>query len=741
MLSRGSRSVSRFIPRPLFATRQIRFTSTTSVNSVLDYRENKWIGSNPKLWKNVSNNIQFQKEKLNVKQSGSAFEENGEFRSLIEDAYIHLKQNIDLNKLLYKNYNNINLASQAGFEAFEKFSRDLEDTLVNFKNVQESSLKIEDLVNPTSKTAPIVISHLLAGDKTVEKYFTKKNIKGLSDQAYYIIEQAFHKHLFAYVSLSAPAQKLKVDISNPAEWYPKARKIRRKLILHVGPTNSGKTYHALQKLKKSASGYYAAPLRLLAREVYERFKAENLRCNLVTGEEVIQDLDEYGVSAPVSSGTVEMISTSQKYDVVVLDEIQMIGDSGRGWAWTNALLGAQAKEVHLCGEASAVPLIKQIASMTGDEVIVNEYQRLGKLEVDKRPIRNGFHGLRKGDCIVAFSKKRIWAYKDQIQQNSQLRCGVIYGALPAETRSSEAAKFNNGEYDVLVASDAIGMGLNLKIKRVIFDSHKKFNGQDLQLLESPIVKQIGGRAGRFKVAPSAGSKAGKGKVIKELTEDESIGHVSAFFSDTLSHVKEMMDTPTIELQKAYIWPSDEVWTHYMSEFPARTPFLTVLDAFEKEVQDSKFYRIADTRDRRAMSEVFKNVPGLLIGDQLRIGTAPLGSQLPLFKEVIHAYSDHIAKGFTKTVLDFNELPIKDITKVSSTNNLPNFENLHKYTLLFMWMNNRYPTFFVDRESAVDVKEILESKISIVLKSVQQKRIGRRYERKIAIKTAKANSTV
>src|SRR5699024_8616219 len=140
----------------------------------------------------------------------------------------------------------------------------------------------------------------------------------------------------------------------PAEWFPQARKMRRKFIMHVGPTNSGKTYHSLQRLARAQLGYYAGPLRLLAREIYERFNQEGVVCNLITGEEVIPMMDTYGNALEISLGTIEMIPLYKKMDMCVIDEIQMLGDPNRGAAWTAAVLGVQAKEIHLCGEESAV---------------------------------------------------------------------------------------------------------------------------------------------------------------------------------------------------------------------------------------------------------------------------------------------------------------------------------------------------------------------------------------------------
>lgn len=155
------------------------------------------------------------------------------------------------------------------------------------------------------------------------------------------------------------------QISDPALSYPDARTLKRKVIMHIGPTNSGKTYTALQNLAAAPTGIYCGPLRLLAHEVYERMNKNGVPFNLLTGENKLmsQDVNRW-------SCTIEMAFINQPFDVGVIDEIQMIADEQRGWAWTQAFLGLQARELHLCGEPSAVDLIQKLCSYTGDELEV-----------------------------------------------------------------------------------------------------------------------------------------------------------------------------------------------------------------------------------------------------------------------------------------------------------------------------------------------------------------------------------
>lgn len=265
------------------------------------------------------------------------------------------------------------------------------------------------------------------------------------------------------------------DLSYPSEWYPFARLFSRKIILHVGPTNSGKTHQALRALAAAKNGVYAGPLRLLAQEIFRRFNTgqivpagadpndppeKHIRlCNLMTGEEqkVVSE------DATLTSCTVEMLNYSWFYDVAVVDEIQMMADSARGGAWTSAVLGLSVRELHLCGEDTVIPIIKELVKETQDEVIINRYERLTPLVVAAKSLGNNIENVQKGDCVVTFSRNGIFAIKNQIEAKTGLRCALAYGRLPPEVRNEQAAKFNDPDsgYDVLVGSDAIGMGLNL----------------------------------------------------------------------------------------------------------------------------------------------------------------------------------------------------------------------------------------------------------------------------------------
>lgn len=275
---------------------------------------------------------------------------------------------------------------------------------------------------------------------------------------------------------------------NPKDEYEKARKLKRKVILHLGQTNTGKTYQAVERLKQASNGVYLAPLRILALENFEKLNREGVPCNLITGEEEILVENARHVCS-----TVEKVDINQFYEVAVIDEIQMIGDSQRGDAWTRALLGLQCAEMHICGAINAKELLINILNDCGDYFEIQEYVRQTPLKVWNDPF--SLKDVEKGDALVAFSKKRVLELSKLFNEQG-IKNSVIYGDLPPEVRRMQYQAFLSGASKILITTDAIGMGVNLPIRRIIFMSLQKFDGEEVRYLTSQEIKQIGGRAGR-----------------------------------------------------------------------------------------------------------------------------------------------------------------------------------------------------------------------------------------------------
>lgn len=271
--------------------------------------------------------------------------------------------------------------------------------------------------------------------------------------------------------------------------YPFARRMKRHFIMHVGPTNSGKTYDALERLKTAKKGIYLAPLRLLAYEIYDRLNDAGVVCNMITGEEEI-----ILEGATHSSATIETVSTEEIYDIAVIDEGQMIGDDQRGGAWTRAILGVCADEIHICSDESCVELITAIIEECGDTYEIKRNERAVPLVFDKR-VFSFPASVEEKDALIVFSKQSVIAVAAQLQQNG-IKASMIYGNLPYDVRMNEVRRFVNGETQVVVATDAIGMGLNLPIKRIVFLETRKFDGRVKRPINVSEIKQIAGRAGR-----------------------------------------------------------------------------------------------------------------------------------------------------------------------------------------------------------------------------------------------------
>lgn len=271
--------------------------------------------------------------------------------------------------------------------------------------------------------------------------------------------------------------------------YPEARNVKRHFILHIGETNTGKTHDALEDFYNAGSGMYLAPLRLLALEIQEMSLARGINCSLTTGEE--KDIRD---GAKHLSCTVEKMDMTRHFDVCVIDEAQMVADSDRGWAWTEAILGVNADVVHVCMSPNAIHIVKMLIKMCGDTYTDIRHKRNSRLIVEDHDFIFP-DDIRDGDALVAFSRRKVLMLATLLKKEGY-KVSVIYGSLPYSVRKAEVARFLNGESRIVVCTDAIGMGVNLPIRRIIFTESKKFDGKSKRFLNMSEVKQIAGRAGR-----------------------------------------------------------------------------------------------------------------------------------------------------------------------------------------------------------------------------------------------------
>ncbi len=268
-----------------------------------------------------------------------------------------------------------------------------------------------------------------------------------------------------------------------------SKKIKKEYYIYCGPTNSGKTYNALKNIKPSTNGQYLGPLRLLAYEIFETLNKKGIPCSLKTGEE-----EKIVEEAKFISSTIEMANYTDLLDYTVIDEAQLINDEYRGHNYTKALLLSKSKEIHICVSPIGLDLILNLLNKTEMKINIQNYERLAPLNYNG--YLNSFKNLKKGDALIVFSRKKVIELVDELE-NMGISTSMIYGNLPPSNRIVEIKKFTEGKSDVVVCTDAIGMGVSLPIHRVIFLEDEKFDGKEFRKLTDEELKQIAGRAGRY----------------------------------------------------------------------------------------------------------------------------------------------------------------------------------------------------------------------------------------------------
>lgn len=326
-------------------------------------------------------------------------------------------------------------------------------------------------------------------------------------------------------------------------------------VLHIGETNTGKTHQALTRMKEAESGLYLAPLRLLALEVYDKLNSEGISCSLKTGEE-----EKVTEGASHISCTVEMFYEKDFFDVIVIDEAQMLADKDRGFSWYKAITKANANEVHIIGSRNIKEMLLELLGKA--DIEINEYNRDIPLEVEQKEF-NLAH-VKKGDALVCFSRKKVLETASKLQTKG-ISVSMIYGSMPPETRKKQIQRFIDGETKIIVATDAIGMGLNLPIRRIIFLENDKFDGQRRRILSSQEIKQIAGRAGR-----------------KGLYE---IGKVA--FSSDINRMKKLLDQEDQPVITFAIAPTSAVFERFQKYFHDLGTFFDLWEKFSSPAGTKK----------------------------------------------------------------------------------------------------------------------------------------------------------
>ena len=263
-------------------------------------------------------------------------------------------------------------------------------------------------------------------------------------------------------------------------------------------------------------------MRLLALEIYEKMKDAGIACTMLTGEECIPE-----ENSRITSSTIEMLDMEQHYDIAVIDEAQMIADRDRGHSWTRAILGVKADEIHICMSPAAEEVVTHLIALCEDTFEVRHYERKTALVCEQEAFVFP-DDVTEGDALITFTKRAVLDIAGRLEREG-IRASVIYGSLPPEIRRRQIRLFLSHETKVVVSTDAIGMGLNLPVRRIVFIQTEKYDGISTRPLTIPEIRQIAGRAGRFGMYDT--------------------GYVNAMGEDARNYIAKRFDQPEPVIKK------------------------------------------------------------------------------------------------------------------------------------------------------------------------------------------------
>jgi len=466
--------------------------------------------------------------------------------------------------------------------------------------------------------------------------------------------------------------------------FPIARGMKRKLILHIGPTNSGKTYTAMKTLKEADTGYYLAPLRLLALEGYENLKSTGIEASLITGEEQILDEDATHISS-----TIEMMNYDVDVDVCVIDEVQMIDDRDRGWAWANAIIGAPASEVIMTGSANAKDAIVALADYLGEELEIIEFERKNPLELLEKP--TDIQEIEAGTAVVAFSRKDVLKLKQRL--SVEFSVSVVYGNLSPEVRREEARRFREGETQILVATDAIAMGMNLPIKTILFSKAEKFDGVSQRNLFPSEIQQIAGRAGRY-----------------GLHEN---GYVGALNKESLSIIKKNFLKEPKKIKTPFKVMASLDHIRLVSTILEENSLEEILRFFIKNMEFNGPFYAASLDDMLEAARIV-DAYDLDITMKYHLACAPLTLKSPY---IIEAYESYIHALEKKEPVYYHP-PRLQGTHAQTSDELLRAEDMVKEISLYLWLSYRFGDYFVDEQKARRYRSVLNRYIENTLQQTQ-----------------------
>lgn len=349
-----------------------------------------------------------------------------------------------------------------------------------------------------------------------------------------------------------------------------------KVIMHLGPTNSGKTKYAIEEMVKQYKDNdnsiiaYGGPLRMLALEVYHKLCDELGESNvgLITGEQ------EINPQARIVACTIECVPDHG--DVLIVDECHWAMDNDRGKNWTNALQGSEYDTIMVLGPQEVEPHMRFLLADC-DNIETHYHDRLVPLQLlekDNNKIQViTTKNIPKNSAVISFSKKSVIALEHEIRNNTGLKVGSLYGKMPITVRENIVNKFHNGDLDIIVCTDVIGHGINLPIDNLFFAETEKFDGYTRRHLKTWEGAQVAGRAGRYGLSDEGKVgilKTNWGNVSPELIKQYVLA-ASGIESTELSHFKCVISPTLQQLGGKNIDPYDipvliNHWNNKMKEY-------------------------------------------------------------------------------------------------------------------------------------------------------------------------------
>tara|TARA_B100002052_G_scaffold220300_1_gene202249 strand:+ start:3364 stop:5826 length:2463 start_codon:yes stop_codon:yes gene_type:complete len=377
-----------------------------------------------------------------------------------------------------------------------------------------------------------------------------------------------------------------------------------KILAVLGPTNTGKTHLAIEKMLEHNTGIFGLPLRLLAREVYDKCvsKVGADKVSLITGEEkIVPNSAQYFIC------TVEAMPKDKVVDFIAVDEIQMCGDRERGHIFTDRLLNFRGEVLTMFLGSQ---IMKNIISEIVPETKFIEQKRFSQLKYNGQ---KKISRLDRKTALIAFSIEEVYAIAELVRRQKG-GAAVVMGSLSPKTRNSQVDVYQSGDVDYLVATDAIGMGLNMDIEQISFSNLMKFDGKKTRRLRTTEISQIAGRAGRYKTNGMFGVTG----ACENIMPDEI----------------EKIENHKLDDIKFLFWRN--------SDFNFKSPEL-LIKSLEKKPQSKKFNKISESLDENVLKYLVRDKKIKFSNEKLSLLWECC--QIPDFQKKAFTHIDVVTKVF------------------------------------------------------------------------------------------------